>query len=476
MKRISLFTLLCLIAIPVLAEQVSVVTFNPSRLGEYQHLKVTDSATLRGGLSTPRFEVGAGAAVLLDNQTTDKQVLFGDIVGGQGNPGNRGEMTINMPQALFRKGGDIFRASYIASHAHNPNANLLLPQINAVGGRMEFTNDSFVNNLTRQITGADPNDILLQANQLDVSGDMEVTGRGIVQVLGADGNLSGSLTNVFQLGEYKIPYPTTVQHRSGDNRSLVTLYPATYANFNLAWVERKKAHESGGSSVYVLSLVGQVPCEDGSVISEERGECEEGYEGYTIKRVKTTRDCSTGAITEVRYEDANGNWTLNEEDAYVDISNCVRYCWVVTGMGDEYQAHFAWNKKQWAETECSAIRWGTFRDHHFSLGYSIYVNQGGGTMSCSVRYHPGHNEPADEPFAQCIQPDPNNCDADHVGWTNYGLMVIAANYLAGMQCNPGGFGKKTNFVCMRRTQDQGPSACANFPVQNDGNAMVVTYH
>ena len=147
-------------------------------------------------------------------------------------------------------------------------------------------------------------------------------------------------------------------------------------------------------------------------------------------------------------------------------------------MGDSYQGHFAWNKRQWAETECSGIPWGAwFTNDYYTIEYTFggsYGDSNGGTMSCAAVIRGDH--PVDKPFVQCIMPDPNKCNADHVGWTNYGLLVRAYNRVVGMQCNPGGFGKKTNFVCMRKTQDQGPNACAKFLIEYNNNAMVVTYH
>ena len=311
MKRISLFTLLCLIAIPVLAEQVSVVTFNPSRLGEYQHLKVTDSATLRGGLSTPRFEVGAGAAVLLDNQTTDKQVLFGDIVGGQGNPGNRGEMTINMPQALFRKDGDIFQASYIASQDYNPNANLWLPQIYAVGGRMEFTNDSFVNVFLLPSNQEDRTTALeatfLQSNQLDVANDVFIIGddnNESVYGLNSDGT-TFLLDPVFQLGWYQIPNERTVQDRIGDNKRTYILSDTEYSDCNLQWISRNTSWEgeNGDSvqAVHVLGLNCPTMCRGGETTEEIS--CPTGKIGTCTQT--TTVTCEDGIPTTVVTDDCS---------------------------------------------------------------------------------------------------------------------------------------------------------------------------
>jgi len=72
MKKIIVF-ILSLSALPVSAEIVSQIGFNPSRLGEYQFLKIVKDANLRGGLLTKELDINGKETVTINVSTSSNQ-------------------------------------------------------------------------------------------------------------------------------------------------------------------------------------------------------------------------------------------------------------------------------------------------------------------------------------------------------------------------------------------------------------------
>ena len=420
MKHVSFFILLCLIAIPVLAEQVSVVTFNPSRLGEYQHLKVTDSVKLRGGLATPQFFVNSGN-MLLDNKIQvepEQYILFGEINGASEN------VSFSMPQAIFSKTATT--SSYSAAGGA-PAANLLIPTVTTTGGEMIFSNDSFVNQLTTQ------GSVLLQAGTLNVSGDVSIGGdyrgrRGGVSILNADGTAPSTLGKEFKLGRYKIPYPLQVHHRGVNNTSYVPLSAADYANFALQWVERKR---TDGTPVRVLALVGEISsdCNEAWVEHEDQVKCWDGHdtagEGWTGYATRKYRTRCSGGEHETQYWDPNTEeWftPTTEEEIFAtdDQTNCHKYCWVsMRGENEYYASHWVTGNDGLQETECKGLTCGTWGTCDYSVVFSIEGTSNPSSLSCES------SGPGGCSFTYCgsgdykiIIPDPDRCSAEHVNWTS----------------------------------------------------------
>lgn len=75
-------------------EVLSTISYNPSRAGDYSYLKVSDSATLKGGLETDDLYVGSnGAVAITSSQNKHYQIV--NVAGGQNG------VSIEMPSASF---------------------------------------------------------------------------------------------------------------------------------------------------------------------------------------------------------------------------------------------------------------------------------------------------------------------------------------------------------------------------------------
>ena len=94
MKHILLFCLSLFLSVPSFAEIISSVSFNPSRMGEYTYLKITDKANLKGGLNATTMNINSGGTVTM---TTDNSARIYDVPTVTGASGS----AINMPNTAF---------------------------------------------------------------------------------------------------------------------------------------------------------------------------------------------------------------------------------------------------------------------------------------------------------------------------------------------------------------------------------------
>ncbi len=218
------------------AETISTVSFNPSRMGDYTYLKVSDKATIKSGLKTDELYINpaASGAVSLSFQGGPSSVtatywkfwIDTDIVGEQ-------YSSINMPESTFRSSASNENAfsSYQSSSPSLPPEGFLVPQVTIKGGTLEFKYDSYLKTL-------DAINMLRQKTKnLSVSNIFTISGNG-----GSSSSLyGGSLTYGFHLAGNDIPVPVGAYTNTG--------YPLTHCT--LAWESRKT---SDGQSVKVLSL------------------------------------------------------------------------------------------------------------------------------------------------------------------------------------------------------------------------------
>lgn len=99
MKRIYLLLILSLCAGISSAEVVSAITFNPSRLGTYTHLRAANSAVLAGGLETETMNVSVSSTGTVSVTTPSSDNIY---VATEVRPvENASVVTVNMPNTTF---------------------------------------------------------------------------------------------------------------------------------------------------------------------------------------------------------------------------------------------------------------------------------------------------------------------------------------------------------------------------------------
>ncbi len=133
MKKIY-FLLLMGCVLPLSAETVSMISYNPSRLGRYDQLKVADRVTFMGGLT--------GINNLTVTKSGNLKLLYNDRFHYLGNLSGTGK--IDMRDTTFiglDQNDGTFGTSYSAATSLDPNTDLT---ITAQGGDATFGNDSYI--------------------------------------------------------------------------------------------------------------------------------------------------------------------------------------------------------------------------------------------------------------------------------------------------------------------------------------------
>ena len=101
MKRIYLLLILSLCAGISSAEVVSAITFNPSRLGTYTHLRAANSAVLAGGLETETMNVSSVGTVSVTTPSSDNIYVATKVRPVE----NASLVIVNMPDTVFYGNG-----------------------------------------------------------------------------------------------------------------------------------------------------------------------------------------------------------------------------------------------------------------------------------------------------------------------------------------------------------------------------------
>lgn len=205
MKRIYLLLILSLCAGISSAEVVSAITFNPSRLGTYTHLRAANSAVLAGGLETETMNVSSAGTVSVTTPSSDNIYVATKVRPVE----NASLVAVNMPDTVFYgNGASVGGRSSITTVA-------------IAGGDQTYKNTSYVYLLDDAASR-----LIQQVNTLK-GGALTINGNG-----GAANNLySGKNSHGFYLAGNDIPEPVAAYtNGAGD-----------LTGCKWAWVDRQGA-------------------------------------------------------------------------------------------------------------------------------------------------------------------------------------------------------------------------------------------
>lgn len=205
MKRIYLLLILSLCAGISSAEVVSAITFNPSRLGTYTHLRAANSAVLAGGLETETMNVSSRGTVSVTTPSSDNIYVATEVRPVE----NASLVTVDMPNTTFYGNG---------SSVGGLNS---IPTVAIFGGSQTYKNKSYVYLLDAASR------LIQQVNTLK-GGTLRISGRGIA---GGWDLYSGTHSNGFYLAGNDIPEPVAAYtNGAGD-----------LTKCKWAWVDRQGA-------------------------------------------------------------------------------------------------------------------------------------------------------------------------------------------------------------------------------------------
>ena len=227
MKRIYLLLILSLCAGISSAEVVSAITFNPSRLGTYTHLRAANSAVLAGGLETETMNVSVSSAGTVSVTTPSSDNIY---VATKVRPvENASLVAVNMPDTVFYgNGASVGGRSSITTVA-------------IAGGDQTYKNTSYVYLLDDEASRLIQRVNTLKGGALTISGNAK-DGRNLYY---------GTHSNGFYLAGNDIPEPVAAYtNGAGD-----------LTGCEWAWVERQGAQvlalkdcSNGGESSSTTSV------------------------------------------------------------------------------------------------------------------------------------------------------------------------------------------------------------------------------
>lgn len=277
MKNIIITGLsLLLVGVSAQAEVIQSVNFNPARFGQYERLKVSEKATLKGGLKAQSMRVhSAGTINLEETPSAEQGRLAYDIIKLDGSNGYYSlgssfpeSPTLSFPSTCF---------SSMENCVDSTNTGTLKVAFSDGKARFQAPNNYSDNpsSRIRQIT-TNANLLRLEALYATIKGELNVTGNGGYTFR------NGASDTPLRLAGNWIPLPSA----SGAPR-----------NAKLKWEERKtvKYANRGGEKVRVLVLEGGT---SSPVIPPTYTECTPG----AIKK------CGDSACNAQKTCQANGTW------------------------------------------------------------------------------------------------------------------------------------------------------------------------
>ena len=268
MKNIIITGLsLLLIGVSAQAEVIQSVNFNPARFGQFERLKVSEKATLKGGLKAQSMRVhSAGTINLEETPSAEQGRLAYDIIKLDGSNGYYSldssfpeKPTLSFPSTCF---------SSMENCVDSTNTGALKVAFSDGKARFHAPNNYSDNpsSRIRQIT-TNANLLRLEALYATIKGKLNVTGNGGYTFR------NGASDTPLRLAGNWIPLPSASGAPTGSTLTWETRKTVKYAN-------------RGGEQVRVLVLKGKNTSSCNKTCHD--GNCPSGYTGKITYRLNTT--------------------------------------------------------------------------------------------------------------------------------------------------------------------------------------------
>lgn len=268
MKNIIITGLsLLLIGVSAQAEVIQSVNFNPARFGQFERLKVSEKATLKGGLKAQSMRVhSAGTINLQETPSAEQGRLAYDIIKLDGSNGYYSldssfpeKPTLSFPSTCF---------SSMENCVDSTNTGALKVAFSDGKARFQAPNNYSDNpsSRIRQIT-TNANLLRLEALYATIQGMLNVTGNGGYTFR------NGASDTPLRLAGNWIPLPSASGAPTGSTLTWETRKTVKYAN-------------RGGEQVRVLVLKGKNTSSCNKTCHD--GNCPGGYTGKITYRLNTT--------------------------------------------------------------------------------------------------------------------------------------------------------------------------------------------
>jgi hypothetical protein len=268
----------------VRAEQVaSTINYNPSRMGVFSYLKISNALNLLGGVSATTLKLRGNSK---DLQSNSKQLSIPTISTSQNSGG-----TIQFNQAVLS--GRIEAGDQSYSYTDTPNSTSTAGTITLYGGTLTASNDSYIHTL-KQVGRLKTYANTLNAPSVTINGD----GGTPVGLINSAGNSNGNSYGL-KLGNYDIKYPT----EGGYEYKWVTM------KFKGKTAKVLTIAKNGGSS--------EPPCD-----TTWEQECLYPQQGVPGTWVNCTCSCQAGSTYVSAYHHCESNctykWTINVDESGED--------------------------------------------------------------------------------------------------------------------------------------------------------------
>lgn len=301
MKNIIITGLsLLLVGVSAQAEVIQSVNFNPARFGQYERLKVSEKATLKGGLKAQSMRVhSAGTINLEETPSAEQGRLAYDIIKLDGSNGYYSlgssfpeKPTLSFPSTCF---------SSMENCVDSTNTGALKVAFSDGKARFHAPNNYSDNpsSRIRQIT-TNANLLRLEALYATIQGKLNVTGNGGYTFR------NGASDTPLRLAGNWIPLPSASGAPTGSTLTWETRKTVKYAN-------------RGGEQVRVLVLKGENTSSCNKTCHD--GNCPGGYTGKITYRLNTTT-CSCEVASNTCKPNETYRWIATANGNIPACVNC----------------------------------------------------------------------------------------------------------------------------------------------------------
>ena len=301
MKNIIITGLsLLLVGVSAQAEVIQSVNFNPARFGQFERLKVSEKATLKGGLKAQSMRVhSAGTINLEETPSAEQGRLAYDIIKLDGSNGYYSlgssfpeSPTLSFPSTCF---------SSMENCVDSTNTGTLKVAFSDGKARFHAPNNYSDNpsSRIRQIT-TNANLLRLEALYATIKGKLNVTGNGGYTFR------NGASDTPLRLAGNWIPLPSASGAPTGSTLTWETRKTVKYAN-------------RGGEQVRVLVLKGKNTSSCNKTCHD--GNCPGGYTGKITYRLNTTT-CSCEVASNTCKPNGTYRWIAHANGNIPACVNC----------------------------------------------------------------------------------------------------------------------------------------------------------